>query len=60
MSTPAVVMMILALTLVWGGLIASILFMRSKPHAYDTPFEDPDLVINDERREHLPHPMRDT
>jgi hypothetical protein len=60
MSTSAVVMMILALTLVWGGLAASILFLRSKPLAHDTPYEDPDLVRDDETREHLPRPMRDT
>ncbi|WP_134772922.1 methionine/alanine import family NSS transporter small subunit [Ornithinimicrobium flavum] len=60
MSTSAVVMMILALTLVWGCLIASILFLRAKPLAHDTPYEDPDLVRDDETREHLPRPMRDT
>jgi hypothetical protein len=60
MSTSAVVMMILALTLVWGGLVASILFLRSRPLAHDTPYEDPDLLADDEAREHLPRPMRDT
>lgn len=39
MTTSAIVMMILALTLVWGGLVASILFMRARPQAH---VEDPD------------------
>lgn len=60
MNTSAVVMMILALALVWGGLTASILFLRARPLAHDTPYEDPDLERDDEAREHLPRPMRDT
>lgn len=57
MSTPAVIMMILALTLVWGGLAASILFMRSHPQVHLG--EDPDLVLDDDGRRQAPHPTRD-
>lgn len=57
MSTSAIIMMILALTLVWGGLAASILFMRSRPQV--DVAEDPDLVLDDDGRRRAPHPTRD-
>ncbi|WP_083966573.1 methionine/alanine import family NSS transporter small subunit [Demequina globuliformis] len=37
MSTEATVLMVVTLAVVWGGLIASILFLRSKPEADDMP-----------------------
>lgn len=58
MSTPAVIMMILALTLVWGGLASSILFLRSQPQVEG--LEDPDVVVDDDATGQLPHPRRDT
>ncbi|MGC5583668.1 methionine/alanine import family NSS transporter small subunit [Ornithinimicrobium sp. W1679] len=60
MTTSAIVMMLVAMAVVWGGLTASILFLRSRPEVTDGLHEDPDLVIDDERREHEPHPFRDT
>lgn len=60
MDPIALVMMIVALVLVWGGLIAAILFLRSRPEVVGGPHEDPDLVLDDDTRAHLPHPTRDT
>jgi cytochrome b len=43
MSTGAVVMMIVALTLVWGGLAAAIVQLRRHPEQpHDDPAIDPD------------------
>lgn len=58
MNTAAILMMILALALVWGGLVASILFLRSRPETAGA--EDPDLVGQDDVRAARPHPTRDT
>lgn len=41
MNTSAVVMMVVAMLLVWGGLIAAILFLRARPEVHG--LEDPDL-----------------
>ncbi|OLT21736.1 putative methionine/alanine importer small subunit [Ornithinimicrobium sp. CNJ-824] len=60
MNTGAIVMMLVAMVVVWGGLVASILYLRSRPEVTDGLHEDPDLVRDDERREHEPHPFRDT
>lgn len=37
MSTEAIILMTITLVVVWGGLIASIIFLRSKPEADDMP-----------------------
>ena len=60
MSTFAIMMLIIAVTIVWGGLVAAIVFIRRYPDVVDGPFEDPDLVHEDEVRAGLPHPTRDT
>ena len=60
MTTTAVVMMLVAMVVVWGGLIASILFLRSRPEVTDGLHEDPDMIAEDDRRAHEPHPFRDT
>jgi hypothetical protein len=45
MSTGAVVMLIVALAILWGGLTASILFLRRHPQVTEGPAaEDPDDV----------------
>ncbi|PZU47054.1 MAG: putative methionine/alanine importer small subunit [Arsenicicoccus sp.] len=36
MTTQAVLMMIVAILVVWGGLVASILFLRAHPEVDDT------------------------
>lgn len=59
MTTTSVVMMIVAMVVVWGGLIAAILYLRSRPEVVGGPHEDPDLVRDDEERFDQPHPFRD-
>lgn len=60
MSAPAVVMMIVAMVVIWGGLIAATLFLRSRPEVVGGPHEDPDMVREDDERLSQPHPTRDT
>ncbi|WP_289017311.1 methionine/alanine import family NSS transporter small subunit [uncultured Ornithinimicrobium sp.] len=60
MNTGAIVMMLVAMVVVWGGLVASILYLRNRPEVTDGLYEDPDLVSDDLRRENEPHPFRDT
>ncbi|WP_454165199.1 methionine/alanine import family NSS transporter small subunit [Gordonia iterans] len=58
MSASAVVLMIVAMVLLWGGLVAVILFLRARP---ETGLVEPsELVAQDEAREQQPHPTRDT
>lgn len=58
MSTSAVVVMIIAMVLLWGGLGAVIMFLRARP---ETGLVEPsDLLAQDEAREQQPHPTRDT
>ena len=42
MTTPAVLMMIVAVLVVWGGLGASVLFLRRRPAVDDEVLPDPD------------------
>ena len=60
MSTSAILMMMLALVVVWGGLVASVLWLRARPHVTDGPDESPELLLDDDERYGQPHPMRDT
>ena len=60
MTTTAVVMMLVAMVVVWGGLVASILFLRSRPEVTDGLHEDPDMIAEDDLRAHEPRPFRDT
>ncbi|MEO9329839.1 methionine/alanine import family NSS transporter small subunit [Gordonia aurantiaca] len=59
MSATAIVMLLVSIGIVWGGLIASIIFLRLRPEVGDL-IEDPDLVREDEERAAQPHPFRDT
>ena len=59
MTGSAVMMMIVAMVVVWGGLIASILFLRARPKVDNGLLEDPDMVREDTARLHEPHPTRD-
>ena len=52
-------MLIVSITIVWGGLVASIVFLRRRPEVEDLA-EDPDLVREDADRAARPHPSRDT
>ena len=42
MTTSAVLMMVVAMLVVWGGLVASILFLRAHPEVDDARLPDPD------------------
>lgn len=55
MTIPAIILMIFAMLVIWGGLIASILWLRANPErpaypagGYDDHREDADMVIEDE------------
>jgi len=37
MNTSAIILLILAVVLVWGGLIASIMFVRARPNVTTWP-----------------------
>ncbi len=59
MTGTAVLMMIVAMVVVWGGLIASILYLRARPEVDNGVLEDPDMVREDTERLSQPHPTRD-
>lgn len=59
MTGTAVTMMIVAMVVVWGGLVASILFLRARPEVGEELLEDPDMVRDDTARLSQPHPYRD-
>ncbi|KAF0970140.1 MULTISPECIES: methionine/alanine import family NSS transporter small subunit [Gordonia] len=58
MSGVAIVMLLVSIGIVWGGLVASIIFLNRRSEV--DLFEDPDLVRDDEERAAQPHPFRDT
>lgn len=60
MSATAVVMMIVAMVVIWGGLVAAVVFLRNRPEVTDGLLEDPDMVREDDERLSQPHPTRDT
>ncbi|WP_082095894.1 methionine/alanine import family NSS transporter small subunit [Demequina flava] len=47
MSTGAIILMVVTLAVVWGGLIASILFLRAKPERDDMPTGGDDEPLPD-------------
>lgn len=59
MSGIAIVMLLISIGIVWGGLVASIIFLNRNPEV-EGLLEDPDLVRDDEERAAQPHPTRDT
>ncbi|ASR04486.1 methionine/alanine import family NSS transporter small subunit [Gordonia rubripertincta] len=59
MSGIAIVMLLISIGIVWGGLVASVIFLNRHPEV-DGLLEDPDLVRDDEERAAQPHPSRDT
>lgn len=56
MTTTAIIVMIIAMTVIWGGLAAAILNLRARPEVLDGP-ADPDEV--GELRASQPHLDRD-
>ncbi|EON33082.1 hypothetical protein GTC6_08684 [Gordonia terrae C-6] len=59
MSGIAIVMLIVSITIVWGGLVASIVFLRRRPEVEGLA-EDPEILREDTDRASRPHPSRDT
>lgn len=62
MTGPAITLLVISMILVWGGLIASVLFIRARP-AVDPatmPPLPPELDDDDSARAEQPHPQRDT
>lgn len=47
MTTPAIIMLIVAVCTVWGGFIAAVLHLRRTPETTD---DDPDLGADDHAR----------
>ena len=60
MSGAAIGLMTIAILIVWGGLIQSLLFLSEKPEVTDLPPEPLALQADDVLREREPHPTRDT
>lgn len=59
MTGTAITMMIVSMVVLWGGLIAAILFLRSRPEVHNDILEDPDMIREDTERLSQPHPTRD-
>ena len=60
MTTSAILLLLVAAVVVWGGLIASITFLNRNPEVTDLVDEDEAVLADDEARANLPHPTRDT
>ena len=60
MNTTAIVLLLVAAVIVWGGLLSSIVFLSRNPEVTDLPDEDAAMVADDVARADLPHPTRDT
>ncbi|MDR2279246.1 MAG: methionine/alanine import family NSS transporter small subunit [Gordonia sp. (in: high G+C Gram-positive bacteria)] len=57
MTATSIVLMLIATCIVWGGLIASIVFLIRNPEVVDLPDVDDTA---DAARAAQPHPSRDT
>lgn len=62
MTGPAIALLVVSMVLVWGGLIASVAFLRARPEVDDDtlPPLPEDAAAADAAREQRPHPTRDT
>ncbi|MFM9377405.1 MetS family NSS transporter small subunit [Gordonia sp. VNK21] len=60
MTGPAIALLVVAVVLVWGGLIAAVVFLNLRPEVTDLPDETDAQIADDAARESEPHPMRDT
>ncbi|MGB3885026.1 methionine/alanine import family NSS transporter small subunit [Gordonia sp. (in: high G+C Gram-positive bacteria)] len=60
MTGGAILFLIIAAVVVWGGLAASIAFLVRHPEVEELPDEPAALVRDDVVRESEPHPTRDT
>ncbi|MBM7366169.1 methionine/alanine import family NSS transporter small subunit [Gordonia hydrophobica] len=60
MTATAIVLLLVAAVIVWGGLIASIVFLTTHPEVTDLADEDAVMKAEDVVRASQPHPTRDT
>ncbi|MGB3698068.1 MAG: methionine/alanine import family NSS transporter small subunit [Gordonia sp. (in: high G+C Gram-positive bacteria)] len=60
MTATAIVLLVVAAIVVWGGLLASIVFLSTHPEVTDLPDEDAAMLADDVSRAAEPHPTRDT
>lgn len=62
MSPIAIVMLVVSLVVVWGGLVAAIINIRTRPAVDEAslPPESAELLADDEAREHDAPLHRDT
>lgn len=60
MTGTAIVLLLVAAVIVWGGLIASIIFLMTHPEVADLPDADAVVDAEDIVRASQPHPSRDT
>lgn len=60
MTASAILLLLVAAIVVWGGLIASITFLTTHPEVTDLPDENDAMLADDIARVGQPHPTRDT
>ena len=60
MTGSAIALLVVALVLVWGGLIVAIIFINRYPEVTDLPEADDAVIAADTQRAEQPHPTRDT
>ncbi|WP_132992010.1 methionine/alanine import family NSS transporter small subunit [Gordonia zhaorongruii] len=60
MTTSAIVLLVIAAVIVWGGLVASVIFLNTHPEVADLPDVDGAQHAAGQDRETQPHPTRDT
>lgn len=60
MTASAIAMMVISMLIVWGGLIAAVVFLRLRPEVGEAELPDPDNDVADLERQELVHPSRDT
>lgn len=62
MTGPAITLLVVAVMLVWGGLVASIAYLRARPEVdpNQLPPLPEDLAAADAARADQPQPTRDT
>ncbi|MFC0314010.1 MetS family NSS transporter small subunit [Gordonia phosphorivorans] len=60
MTGPAIALLVVAILLVWGGLVGSISFLRARAEVDPTSLPPLPDDLEDAVRQDQPHPMRDT
>lgn len=58
MSVPAIVMMVIALVLVWGGLVAAIIQIRKRPEVSDEELQETAAMLAEDLEREKQAPIR--